>query len=246
VTLKSRRCLGVLWTTLGAAGLLAAPYTHAESPRGAYGGGGLGWASITVAEDDGDYYYFPTYDEGEEETALALHFGYRLTKYLATEFGYIDTAPQWEETFVYLPELNDVYNNFVDLDIQTGQLSVIGVLPFARVWEVYLKGGIAFWQGDADQLLIRTSDSAVTRRTVTDSSTDFLFGFGIGASPKPAWHLRFEFQSFGIDRDLVNAQGTTTIDSMLFGVQFHPGAKAEASPASAALTDRFQRRIGAL
>jgi hypothetical protein len=236
--------LGILTATLGGAGLIAAPSTQAESPRGLYGGGGLGWAYITVEGDD-DYYYVPTYDEGEEGTAVALHFGYRLGKHLATEFGYIDTGPQWEETFVYLPEFNDVYNNFVDLDLQTAQLSVIGVLPFARVWEAYIKGGIAFWQGDADQLLIRTSDSATTRRTVSDSSTDFLFGFGIGASPKPSWHLRFEFQSFGIDRDLVNAQGSTTIDSMLFTVQFHPGAKTQApSPAAVALTSRLESGNG--
>jgi hypothetical protein len=230
MTMRARRRIPrILAMMLGGATFLAAPSTWAESQRGFYVGGGLGWASITVEQSSDYYYYFPGYDSGEDDTALAFHFGHRLGRHLATEFGYLDTGPEWEENFVYLPEFNDVYNNFVDLDLQTAQLGVIGILPFARVWEAYIKGGIAYWQGTADQRLIRTSDGAVLRRSVDDSSTDFLFGLGIGASPGPAWHLRFEIQSFGIDRDLVNAQGSTSIDTMLFEVQFHPGARAKAS-----------------
>jgi hypothetical protein len=236
-----------------ASGVLAACYLASTSawgqeerpvPLGFYGGASIGLASMSVEVDDG-YYYFPGYEDGEEATAVDVHFGYRLTRYIATEFAYFDSAPEWEDAFVYIPELGDSFDVFVDSDVQAAQFTLLGVLPFARIWEGYIKGGFAYWQGDADQTLIRSSNGEVLRRFVEDSSTDFLFAVGIGANPKPGWHLRLEFQSFGIDRDLVAADGPTTIDSMLFQVHFQPGTKSKTSDAVAALTERFERRIGA-
>ena len=217
-------------------------------PLGFYGGAGVGLSNVSVEVDDGGLYGYGygyyAYDEGEDGTALTFHFGYRLTRFIATEFGYFDSTPEWQDSFVYIPELGDYYDVFVDSDVQAAQLSVMGVFPFARIWEGYVRGGIAFWQGDADQMLIRSSGGQVLMRSVEDSSTDFLFGAGIGANPKPGWRVRIEFQSFGIDRDLIAANDTTTINSMLLEMDFQPGAKSRQSDAVAALTERFERRIG--
>lgn len=211
-----------LFTALGP---LAAASAWADVPAELYGGGGLGFSNVTVMSDSNDVCcYFSGYDEGDDDTALALHLGYRVGKHLAAEVGYVAGAPHWEEAFVYLPERNDVYNNFVDLDLQSLQFSALGILTIGDKWELYLKGGLAYWDADADQVLLRTSDGVVQRLSVSDSGTDLLFGAGVGLNPSPRWGLRLEFQSFGIDRHIINATGTTTFDSILFEVQFRPRA----------------------
>jgi hypothetical protein len=72
---------------------------------------------------------------------------------------------------------------------------------------------------------VRVSDGAILRRSIDESSADFVLAAGIGVTPKPGWHLRFEWQSFDVDRDLIGAQGKTTVDGMRFGFEFHPAAR---------------------
>jgi hypothetical protein len=198
----------------------------AEATPGFYAGGGVGWSNVSVETSDDAF--FPDYLTGEDDTAFELHFGYRIGRYMAAEFAYLETGPDWDETF-YVPELEAVYRDVVDLDVRAAELGIVGVLPFARVWEAYLKGGIAFWEADADQTETRLPAGATTTRSMHDSGTQLLIALGVGANLSPAWHLRFEAQSFGIDRDLVLARGRTSIETMLFAAQFKLGAKARAA-----------------
>jgi opacity protein-like surface antigen len=211
--------------------LLHSPALLAQLPPGFYGGVGVGLANFSV-EGDSDYccvYYssFPDYEEGDESTALNLTLGYRVNPYFAAEAVYFDATLEWQESLVYVPLLNDVFNNFVESDVRATQFTALGILPFGRVWEAYLRAGIVYSQGDSEQVLLRTSDSALFRRSLDETSTDFLLGVGIGASPAPTWHLRFEFQFFGVDRDLIGANGSTTIDSMMFEFQYRPAGKRQ-------------------
>jgi Outer membrane protein beta-barrel domain len=231
VIVNTRRQTGprVLCAGLFSLSLLASTLAAAESPTGFYFGSGVGLASFTVEDESvgccAGYYYGLGYINGDNATSLDLNVGYRVNRHLAAELEVFDTSPEWRQGLVYFPELNDQYNNFVDADLQAVELSAIGLLPFGRAWEAYIRGGIAFWQGDAAQTLVRVSDSAIVRRSLDESGADFVFAAGIGVSPRPAWHLRFEWQTFDIDRDLIGAQGTTTLDGMQFGFQFHPAAR---------------------
>lgn len=213
---------------LAVVGMLGSPELEAQTPPGFYGGAGVGLANFSVEEDDNGccyYYGFPDYVDGDESTSTELNFGYRVNRYLGAEFGFFDSTLEWQQNLVYVPVLNDVYNNFVDVDLRTTQFSAVGILPFAQVWEAYLRGGFAYWQGDSSQTLVRASDSSLTRRSFDESGTSFLFALGVGVSPRPAWHLRFEFQLFGVDRDLIGATGSTTVDSMAFSFQFRPAGR---------------------
>lgn len=209
-----------------AVSLVAGGASAAEPPAGFYAGGGVGLSNVSI-ETNRDA-FFPNYLTGEEDTALELHFGYRVGPHMATEFAYIETGPDWDETF-YVPELNAAYKDVVALDVRAAELMVVGVLPFARVWEAYIKGGVAFWQGDADQSEVRLPDGAAVTRAMEESSADLVVGLGVGANLTPSWHLRFEFQTFGIDRDLVLARTSTTIETMLFAAQYKLGAKPRAA-----------------
>jgi hypothetical protein len=199
---------------------------RAQPSPGFYGGTGIGLANFTVEEDDHNtccyYYGFPDYEDGDESTATTLSLGYRVNRYLAAEFGYFDSTLEWQQSLVYLPVLNDVYNNFVDVDLSASQFSAAGILPFANVWEAYARGGFTYWHGDSSQTLVRVSDSSLTRRNFDESGSSFFFAAGMAVSPKPAWQLRLEFQFFGVDRDLIGVSGSTTVNSIMFGFQFRP------------------------
>ena len=209
------------------AALLAAPNAWAESPPGFYAGGGFGAAYVAVEANTDNV--FAAADEGQDDAASELHVGYRLRRHLGVELTYFgDTQPAWDR-LAYAPAQGEAYRNLVALDIRTAELSVVGILPFARMWEAYVRGGVAFWESDADQTLIRLRDGAASAGSVSSSGEDFVFGLGIGASPTPAWHLRLEFQSFEVDPRLVLATSITTLDTFLFAFDFHTGARRPAT-----------------
>jgi hypothetical protein len=200
---------------------------RAQPTPGFYGGAGIGLANFSVEEDDNNdccyyTYGFPDYEDGDESAATTLNFGYRVNRYLAAEFAYFDSTLEWQQSLVYLPVLNDVDNNFVDVDLSASQFSAAGILPFANIWEAYARGGFTYWQGDSSQVLVRVSDSSLTRRDFDESGTSFFFAAGMAVSPKPAWQLRLEFQVFGVDRDVIGASGSTTVNTIMFGFQFRP------------------------
>jgi hypothetical protein len=208
--------------------LSTAGAAHAQPPLGPYIGAGVGASNVTVEEDDDYYccYYYDGYDyeEGEEDVGFSVHAGWRFMPYFALEVGYLDAgAPEWDERFVYVRDLDDVFDTFVELDAQAAQLSALGILPFGNIWEAYVRLGAAYWWADADQLLVRDFDGAVFERAIDDEGTTFLFGIGFGVSPTPAWHLRLEFQSFSIEEDLLAVSSDTTLDTILFETQFRMG-----------------------
>lgn len=220
--MSSRRVHGVALLALFA---FVAP-VRADPPLGPYIGVGVGVSNVIVEEDDDDccYYYDYEYDEGEEDVGFSVHSGWRFHPYLAVEIGYLDAGePQWDDGFVYVRELDDVFDTWVNLDLQAAQVSALGILPFSDFWEVYGRLGVAYWWADADQLLVRTFDGAVFEQTVDDEGTTFLIGIGFGVSPTRAWHLRLEFQSFWIEEDLLVVDEDSTLNTILFETQFRMG-----------------------
>ena len=200
-----------------------------ETIKGFYAGAGLGgseptsWDSDDYWYDDDDYY--DDSGDGDSDTSLSVFAGYRFNRYLAAEVGWLDAGTMgWDQSLVYVPELQDVYNTDVDLDITTVNASVIGILPFARIWEAYIRGGAAFYDADADQRLTPSFGGATVNRSVDDSGTDFLFGIGIGVTLFDHAHVRFEFRSFFIDDELLATNDdTASVDSLLLDVQYRFG-----------------------
>ena len=219
------RSVGVPVAILMAA-MFGAQRARAESPLGFYAGGSIGASDVSVASDEG---LFPSYLTGEEDSVSELHFGYRVRRHLGTELGYFGAEPAWER-FVYPPQFNEVYRYAAKLDVRVTQLTVVGILPFARLWEAYAKGGVAFSQADADQALTRMSDGTLLGTGRIDSShTGPVIGVGVGASPVPAWHVRLELQSFEVEGELVSVASPTSIDTWLLSFQYSFGANATSS-----------------
>jgi Outer membrane protein beta-barrel domain len=218
-----------------AATLLFATAAHAqgfEQPwRGLYLGGGGTYSTVSVEagsacyDDDcwwGEYDY---YEQGDGNVGWSAHAGVRLHDYVALEASYLETGSiRWEEDLVYMPEFNDYYNNRVDFSAQVTEVSLLGILPFADRWEVYLRLGAGFWDGTSSQRLDQSFGNDVVTRSIDDSGTGFLAGVGVGVTLGEAWHLRLDLQTVTIDEDVLNSDDDASIDSFLLELQYRIGA----------------------
>jgi len=205
-----------------------AELTSRETIQGFYAGAGIGnsgptsWDSESWYNGDDDY---NDSGDGDSDSSVSLFAGYRFNRYLAAELGWLDAGTMgWSQSRVYIPELLDEYNTDVDLDVTTVNASVIGILPFGRIWEAYILGGAAFYDASADQRLTPSFGGPVVQRNIDESNTDFLFGIGIGVTVFDHAHVRLGFQSFFIDDDLLAAEDeSSTVDSLLLDVQYRFG-----------------------
>lgn len=204
----------------------------AQSPpadsRGFYLGGGGAWSTVSV--EVGGYYYDDDYcgfwgcnyyEEGDGGYGFTAHAGYRFLPYLAAEVNYIDPGDiRYNQGQVLVEGFPGTYKGRATLDITAWEVSVLGILPFAERWEVYLRGGVGFWQGENDQRLVSTTDGSVLSGRNDADGTDFVFGLGLGFAPAKAWLIRLEFQTLTIDGELLYAKKDTSLDSVLFELQY--------------------------
>lgn len=197
--------------------------TASAQTRGWYAGGGVASSNVGVAESD---YWYGDFEDGDEDSGFIVTVGYRVNRFLAVEAGYLDGGnPEWDDYLMFLPELRDVYDTDVLLDVTAYQASALGILPFGRRWEVYLKGGVSYSDIDSDQILVPSFGGTTITRTVDDSGADFLFGLGFGVSLGRHLHVRTEFQSFYIDDELlaINDDYDGSIDSFTLELHFRFG-----------------------
>ena len=68
----------------------------------------------------------------------------------------------------------------MDFSAQITQLSVLGILPLDR-FEVYLRLGAGFWDGESVQRLDQSFGTDVVNRSISDSGTGFLGGVVMGS-----------------------------------------------------------------
>jgi len=230
--------------TCFAATLLLASSAQAQAVqepwRGFYLGGGGTYSTVSVKVGEACYDYecwwgeYAYYEDGDGDYGYSLHAGLRVHDFVALEANYVDTGTiRWDENLVYFPEFNDYYNNRVDFSAQITEVSVLGILPFDR-YELYLRLGAGFWDGESEQRLDQSFGTDVVTRRVTDSGTGFLGGVGVGITFAETVHVRFELQTTTIDEDVLNARDDASVDSMLLEVQYRFGAhKAVVQPVGA-------------
>jgi hypothetical protein len=181
------------------------PQNESESVslKGWYAGGGVGIANV-YSYSDTCYGCWGDSDYGDSDFAYTFTGGYRFIPYFGIEASYLDSGtPEWDQDFVYVGDLNDTFNVDAKIDLTSYQVSVLGILPFAKIWEVYLRGGVAFWDGDSEQILTSVSDNEVTKLNVDESGADFLLGVGGGVTLGKRWHIRLDYVYFGIDDNLL-------------------------------------------
>lgn len=184
-------------------------------PRGFYLGGGVTDATPSVVgEDCWGYYYGCWSRDGESDTGWAVTAGWRFGRFVAVEAGYTDAGtPTWDDYLVYVPDLNGTYNVYADVDFRAADLTVVGILPFLRIWDVYLRGGLAYTEAESRQQLVDVATGRTVRRTVDDDGIDLVLGFGGGVTFAERVRVRLEYRLYTLDRDLLaEPAGDATMD----------------------------------
>jgi len=152
-----------------------------------------------------------------------VHTGLRVHRFVALEVSYPDPGSiRWNKNLVYMPECNDYYNNRVDFQATVTEVSVLGILPFDPL-ESCLRLGAGFWDGQSTQRLDQSFGDKVVTRDNHDSGTGLLLGAGIGVTVAKGPHVRLDLQTVGIDKDVLNAQHDTSLDSAMLEVQYRFG-----------------------
>lgn len=181
---------------------LAANSQGARPVKGFYAGGGLGYTNVRAVDSDD---WFSDISYGDPDFAFAITGGYRFMRFIAVEVSYVDSGtPEYDDNLVELRDPNGVYDVDAEIDIDSTQVSVLGILPFADgAVELFVKAGASFWDAESDQFLENRGVGPDIARTVDEDGTDFLFGFGAALNLNKHWHGRVDFTSHKIDDDLL-------------------------------------------
>ena len=207
----------VMALALGAAG------ARAQETNGWYAGIGVGSSHIEVYRDN--WFGLGTWQEGPGDGTALLLGGYRFGDHVAIEATYVaETDLEWREAFTPVGGLPGLYDSTTVLSTSAMQLSALGILPFADIWDVYVRGGVSWYRADADQRIDDGFGGPTVTRSDHASGADMLLGVGIRASPREGWRVRLEYQFYSIDHALLNVDdGEPTVDTWFLGVDYSFG-----------------------
>jgi len=204
-----------------------------DSVAGFYAGLGGGYSNVyswdSDYDDDDDFN--DTTDSGDGDFGYSLITGYRFNPYIAIEAAYVDSGTSdWDNEPSFID--GELYEVDADVDITSYQLSIVGILPFLNVWEVYARGGAAIWDGESNQVLNRQSDNQLSNRKIETDDVDFLFGAGAGWTLNRAWNFRAEYTVFRVDDDLLSLGSNEDAYSDMFTLQvlYHFGTRPRSKP----------------
>lgn len=172
-----------------------------DTIRGWYLGGGVALNNVFANEDIGLY---GSSERGSSDTGFVINGGYRFNRYFAAELGYLDGGEPQFHTITLQP--GDPIQ-LVDTDViqktEAYEASLVGIMPFLEIWEIYVKGGVAVWDASSQQVLTPLGGGPAIERQVDRDGTDFLVGLGFGVTLAKHVHLRFEYQAFRTHDDLL-------------------------------------------
>jgi OOP family OmpA-OmpF porin len=205
-----------------------------DSVSGFYVGAGAGYSNVYSWEDDNDDDDFDgSIDNGDGDFGFSLITGYRFNPYIAIEAAYVDSGTSdWDNQLAFIDDSGDLYEVDANVDLTSYQVSVVGILPFLNIWEVYVRGGAAFWDGESSQQLTRLADGELSTRRLDDDDLDFIFGAGGGVTVGRSWNLRAEYSVFRVDDDLLALGRNEDAYSDMFSIQamYHFGARPNSQP----------------
>ncbi|HKU13422.1 MAG TPA: outer membrane beta-barrel protein [Steroidobacteraceae bacterium] len=221
---------------LGVLGVAGAPGAAANE-NGFYIGGYVGQASkrpaltayqaLTAGIQEFDAFQ-PVEERtsfDDKDTTFALIGGYRFNRYLAVEGSYARfgrVAYHSHATGNFPLEPGSLVTT-VESETRGFSLSILGVLPLTRDWELFARGGAVF--ADNTFSFDVTSQSQVfvppTGRHAADSlskgSTETFAGIGISRRILEIYDLRLEYQRV-FDAGVEFTGGPADIDAALLGL----------------------------
>lgn len=217
-----------------AAGAFAGQNAHAAQ-YGFYVAGYYGNAEKTVTKaryDDYATFVYNFYGFQPEQTTSTLSdgkdssfgmaAGYRLTPNFAVEAGYMDlgTVTYRNDSFgtnLAQNNIQEPWQQKIESTTSGLSLSALGIWPITYSWELYGRAGVLVASNKLD--IFVTDFFGAASPTASDSSFEFLAGFGASMSFAEVYGLRLEFQRvFKAGED--PAEGDVDILSLGFTVAF--------------------------
>jgi opacity protein-like surface antigen len=197
-------------TLLAALAVAASPAAAQEpaSYSGFYFGAGVNDASFSLTDEGTCWDYYGDCEEwsrdGDSDTGWSATAGWRFNRWFALETSYLDAGtPRWDDYYVYVPDLNGVYNVEAEVDFRAVDLSAVAMLPFLDIWDVYVKAGVARYDAESRQRVVDVVTNRSFRRTFDHSDTTYTFGIGGGVTFAERARLRLEVRGMPVDRDLL-------------------------------------------
>jgi len=220
--MKSRLALLTL------AALASSPALAAE--RGFYAGLDLGQASYDLDRRDIDSQIVDAFDSlglavlsgssstSEDGFTYGITLGYQILPYLAVEASYVDLddAEYRGSATVTDGVATADFRTQVTTESSGPALSVLGILPLPRNWEVYARAGVYFSSTDVTARL--SSGDVVFAASDSSNSEEFLWGAGVGYS-RDQWTVRLDYQQYTDvgDEDVL---GEVNVDRIAFSALY--------------------------
>jgi hypothetical protein len=174
---------------------------QSEWTRGWYAGGGISANNVFAVEGSG---YVETSERGSSATGFSVDGGYRSTRHLAFELGYLDGgAPEFHTIAAQSGGPAGLYLADIAQKTTAIEASVVAIVPFRNIWEFFMRGGAAFWDASSDQVLTPLTTGAPIVRRVDANGADFVLGIGAGIAIGTNMHARLEYQAFRTRDDLL-------------------------------------------
>jgi len=185
-----------------------------------YTGVALDNARISVART-GDAF---SYDLGSSAFGYAFRGGVRITKHIGVDFALQHTSDlEWTESLASVSGVPGLYDDHVSFDTNDLQVSGVGILPFAKIWEGFVRLGVDFQRHSGQQVLTNPFGGTLLRRSISGDDITYVTGVGIGVTVGHDWHLRLEFQSLGLDESILgvsdNGDAFAWVSNLAFGVE---------------------------
>ena len=171
----------VFLSSLSTAVLAAPPF---------YVGAGIGQSY--VEEND----VSPGEDFDDEEFGYKAFAGYQFHKNFAVELDYLDFGEPDENISGVDLKIEDLY---------AVALYGVGKLPLSEQFELFVKFGAAYWEGDAKASVMGASASS------SEDGTELAYGLGASYAFTDQYAVRVEYEEIDVDSDDLSTLGLLTV-----------------------------------
>ncbi len=170
--------------------LVTVAYTSVYAEKSFYAGASIG--ESYVEENN----VLPGEDFDDEETAFKAFFGYRFHKNFAVELDYLNYG--------------EIEDNIMGIDIEIDDLYAValygvGILPLTEKFELFVKLGGAYWDGEA-----KASVGGVSARS-DENGTELAYGLGASYAFTEKFAVRAEYEEVDTDSDDLSQLGMLTV-----------------------------------
>jgi hypothetical protein len=183
------------------------------TPRWYFGGG----ISSTRA---GDTFADPSNDD----VGFVITGGYQFTRSVALEIGYNDAGTPGFTTTITRAcgELGSCAVS-VEHDTKAFDVSIAGYFSFGEIaplWQMYVKGGAAFWDASNKQVVTTLSSGSSTTTRIDTDGVSGMLGVGAGRSIGDHTYARLDIEFFSMDGELPAIDRSNTIEQVAFEVHW--------------------------